>query len=157
MSYYNYSILFFQIYYKVFNLRRRYRVKSACRLIHKKNIGFNCQGTSYTKPLLLSSRKSEGRFFQPVFRFIPYSRASQRPFNYIIKLCLVSYTMRSGTIGNIVVNAHRKRIGLLEYHSYFPSQFIHICCCRENVFILVSYVTFDDYPGYQVVHPVESF
>ena len=63
--------------------------------------------------------------------------------------------MGTGTVGNIIVNAHREGIGVLEYHANFLGQIVHIG--RENVLTIVRNLAGDFHRGNQVIHPVQSF
>ena len=64
--------------------------------------------------------------------------------------------MHTRTIGNIVINAHRKWIWLLEYHT---DTFTQNCCIHTicvNIFIVQFYLSCDAHTVYQIVHAVDG-
>ena len=58
-------------------------------------------------------------------------------------------------VGDIVVYAHGKGVGLLENHSYLPAELIHVCCQVEYVGVPVFHAACYLNVGYEVVHAVQ--
>ena len=63
--------------------------------------------------------------------------------------------MCTGTVSNIIVDAHGEGIGFLEYHSYFLAKCIHFRF--KNVISLITNFTRNFYRRDQIVHTIQSF
>ena len=61
--------------------------------------------------------------------------------------------MRARSVCDIVVNAHRERIRLLEYHADTPAQQIHVHAAVD-VFPVEQHLSCDLTSLYQIVHAV---
>ena len=64
--------------------------------------------------------------------------------------------MKSGAVGNIIINAHGEGIGLLKYHAYlFPEQrgihplIVNILSVQQNSAL-------DFHILHQIIHPVDA-
>ena len=88
--------------------------------------GCTARGSGDAKPLLLSAGHAKGALFKPVLALIPDGRVPQGLLHDIVKLCLGVDAVGPGTVGDVVIDAHREGIGFLEHHSYPFSQLVHI-------------------------------
>ena len=77
------------------------------------------------------------------------------PDTSVIQLSLIGDTVRARAIGDIIVNAHGKRVWLLEHHTYVLAEIIDIRF--KDVLAVVGYLTGNFHGGNQVIHPVQSF
>ena len=64
--------------------------------------------------------------------------------------------MGSWSVCDIIINAHRERIGLLEYHTYTFAEKVHIHV-SVDVFAVKLYFSCDGTSLYKIVHTVEGF
>ena len=153
----NDGISFFQLQKQFFYFKRRDRIQRRRGLIHQQHFRFHRQRAGDAQPLLLPAGKPQRRSFQPVFRLLPDSRLSQASLHDPVQSGSVLLPMDSRPIGNIVIDAHRKRIGLLEYHTHPLSQHCHIHAGRINLLAVQTDPARDLHPLYQVIHPVQGF
>ena len=63
--------------------------------------------------------------------------------------------MDSRSISNIVIDAHRKRIGLLKYHAHSSPQLRHIDLRRIDITFIQIDTAIHSHTAYQIVHPVK--
>ena len=156
MSNHDNGVIFLQLQCQVFYFGCGDRVQCGSRLIHQKHIRLHCQCSRNAETLLLSTGHSQCALFQTILYFIPDGCSAQRLLNDIIKLGFIMNAVGSRPIGNIVIDAHRKWIRLLEYHSHPFSQQVYI-----YIFIDIHTVQ-SDLPGdltsfYQIIHTIQGF
>ena len=65
--------------------------------------------------------------------------------------------MELGTIGDVVVNAHGKQVGLLPHHADLAAQLGHIHILAVHILAAEKQVALDLYAGHQILHPVHCF
>ena len=65
--------------------------------------------------------------------------------------------MGAWAVSNVVIYAHRERIGLLKYHSDLPAEFIYIGFGSKNIFTVIGYVTGYFDAGNQIIHTIKGF
>ena len=64
--------------------------------------------------------------FQSVLHFSPDGRIPQGLLHNLVQLPPVLDSMGTGAVGNVVVDAHGKGIGLLEHHPHPLAQQVHV-------------------------------
>ena len=156
MRHHDDRVFFLQFQRKVLDLRGRDRVKRRRRFIQQNHFRIDRQRTCNAQTLLLSAGHSERTLFQPVFHLIPDRRIAQGFFHDLIQLCLGTDAVRARSVCDIVVNAHRERIRLLEYHADTPAQQIHVHAAVD-VFPVEQHLSCDLTSLYQIVHAVQAF
>ena len=122
--------------------------------------GSTARRAGYAEPLLLSSREPESVLFEPVLHLVPYSSVLRRSlFDYLVKdFARFADAVRTRTVSDVVVNAHRERIRLLEDHSDLPAAARsrpptgRRCSPRGSFTSPVIFTARN-----KVVHPVEGF
>ena len=151
----NNSILLFQINYKVFNLRSGNWVECGGWFVHQQNFRLYCQRSGDAKPLLLSTGHPQCRFIQPVFDFVPDGCIPQRFFYDFIQLAFRPNAMRPRTIGNVIINTHRKRVCLLKHHTHpFPQQVdVHRTI---NIFVVQPNIPCNLTALHQIIHSIQG-
>ena len=133
------------------------RVQRAGGLVHQKHIGVHSQCPGNAKALLLAARKAQGAFFQAILHFVPQGCAAQASFHDLIQLGLGMAAVQPGAIGDIVVNAHGKRICLLKHHANVAPQSGDIQLGVQNILAAVQCLAGDAHAGHQILHTIEGF
>ena len=154
MSYHNDSIIFFQFKHKVFDLCGRNRVECGGRLVHQQHLGVGGEGAGDADTLLLAARHGERGLVQAVARFIPDGGAAQRGLDDLIELHAAADAVGARTVGDVVVDGHRERIGLLEHHTDATAQQIDVAAAVD-VLAVEADVARDAAAFNEVVHAVE--
>ena len=148
------GVILFQFHCQIFDAGSGDGVQRGSGLVHQQDGGFHCQSAGDAKPLLLTTGHSQGILLQTVLDFVPDCGTAQGLFHDVIQLCLVGNAVGTGTVGNIIVNAHGKWVGFLEHHAHFLAQIVYIGI--ENILTIVCNLTGDLHRGNQVVHPVQG-
>ncbi len=92
------------------------RIERRGRLVHEDDLRLHGNRPGDAKPLLLASGQRVAALLQLALDLVPQGGLSQRPFHQIVHLALEAIHL--GAPGNVVIDALRKRIGFLEYHSH---------------------------------------
>ena len=92
-----------------------------------------------------------------VFDLVPHGGAAQRLFDDGVEVRPLLDTEGAGAVGDVVIHAHRKRVGALEHHAHVLAEACEIDAALVDVGIadldLARYFTAVD----KVVHAVERF
>jgi hypothetical protein len=64
--------------------------------------------------------------------------------------------MNSGTIGDVVIDRHRKRVWLLKYHADSLAKFHDIDIFSINVDIIIENLALNPNFGHKIVHPIQA-
>lgn len=91
-------------------------------LVHQEDIRFNGKSSCDAETLLLAAGKSECGFMETVFQFVPDCCLAKALFNDFIKIGFLGDAFESRTVSNVVINALRERVRLLEYHAYMTAE-----------------------------------
>ena len=151
----DYRILLLEFVKQSLDLGCRYGVEGAGGFVHQHHIGLDGQNTCDAEPLLLATRKTQRGAVQPVLDFIKQRSLLEAALDDVVERRSVLYAMDTRTIGYVVVEAHRERIGFLENHAYAFPEVDHVGLGCEDVGALIQDGTFDTNAVYQVVHAVE--
>src|SRR6185503_19518262 len=73
------------------------------------------------EPLLLTTRHPERRGAQAVLDLVPQRGGAQRPLDDLVDLRLVTDAVDARAERDVVVDALRERVGLLEHHADPPA------------------------------------
>ena len=92
-----------------------------------------CKSTGNAQSLLLTATKFQSVFFQLVLKLFPDGSIPQGFFYNLVKPGPLFDSVSPGAVGNVVVNAHGKRIRLLENHAHIFPQKVHIDFRVKNV------------------------
>ena len=95
-------------------------------------------------------------FFQAVLYLIPDGSSPEGIFHQLVQFYLGTDAVGSGTVGDVVIDAHGKWIRLLENHAHpFPEKVhIHILV---NILAVQKDLSLDAAALHQIVHPVQRF
>src|SRR6266496_3359339 len=77
----NNRVIILQLCHQFLNLQRCNGIERRCRLIHQQDLGLDCDGTSNTEALLLSTRETLCRSVETIFDFLPECGSTQALFN----------------------------------------------------------------------------
>ena len=87
-------------------------VQGGGRFVHQQNFRLHRQGAGNAQTLLLAAGHSQRAFVQAVLHFVPDGSAAQAFFHNFIQLRLTAHTVGAGTVGDVIVNAHREELAL---------------------------------------------
>ena len=144
-----------QLQGEVLDLRGGNRVQCGGRLIHEQDIRLDGQCTGDAETLLLSAGKTERGLSETILQLIPDGRLAKRGLDDLIELLLVADTVRTWTIGHIVIDRHRERIRLLEDHTDPLTKCIDIDILLIDVLPIEKDLTIDTAALHQIVHAVQ--
>ncbi|MPN00650.1 hypothetical protein SDC9_147846 [bioreactor metagenome] len=148
-------VFFFQIQHQVFNLERGNRVQSGSRFVHQQDFGLHGDGARNAKPLLLSARKPERGSLQPVFRLLEQRGRLQAVFYNLIQVGLTLDPVDARPVGDIVVYAHHKGIGLLKNHSDLFAEYGHIHLGIVDILAVQQNFALNPHVLHDVIHAVD--
>ena len=132
----------------------RDRVQRRAGLVHQQHVRFGGDGASDAQPLLLAAGQGQTAVFQLVFHLIPASRALEGLLHPFVQVALE--TVQAQAEGNVVVDAHRKRVRLLEHHADIAAHHHGIDFPVVDVLTVVGHLALETKDRDQVVHAVEA-
>ena len=150
-------VLLLELHGQLLDLRRGDGVERARGLIHEQHLRLDRERAGDAQTLLLAAGEAEGIFLQAVFHLIPDGRAAQGLFDDLVELRAVFDTVRARAVGDVVVDAHRKRVRLLKDHADLAPQLVDVRAGGENVLLAVAHIARDLHARDEVVHAVERF
>ncbi|MPN09027.1 hypothetical protein SDC9_156315 [bioreactor metagenome] len=153
----DHRILCLQLQHQVFNLGGGDGVQRAGRLIHQQHFRLHRQAAGDAQALLLPAGDGHGALFQVVLHLIPEGGLRKRAFNDLIQLRLALGAVHSRAIGNVVVDGHGKRVGLLKHHAHPLAQHVHFHPGGVDIFPVQQKSARDAAAGDEIVHPVKGF
>ena len=106
---------------------------------------------------MLTARKTKRILFKSVLYLVPNSRITKRLLYDFIKFHLACDTVCTRTISNIIVNAHREGIWLLEHHTNVTAKLVYIHILIEYIATVIANLARDFYNRDKVVHAVKGF
>ena len=74
----------------------------------------------------------------------------------LVQLCLVVHTVQPGAVGDVIVDAHGERVGLLEHHAHPAAQLGGLHLAGKDILPFQADIPLDADPGHKVVHPVQG-
>ena len=146
---------FAQLGAKLLDLAGGDGVKGAGRLIHEQDAGLDGKGTRDAEPLLLTAGQSKGGFVQPILQLVPHGGSAQGFLHDAVQQRALADAEGAGTVGDVVVDAHGERVGLLKDHAHVAAQVVDVDLAVD-VHIPDAEVTRYAATVHQVVHPVEA-
>ena len=154
MRYHNDSIILFELEHKVLDLRGGDRIKRRGRLVHQQHLRVCGKRTRDADTLLLTAGHGQRGFFEVILGLLPDSGTLERGFNNLVKLHTALDAVRARTIGDVIINRHRERIRLLEYHADTAAQQIDVTVLVD-ILTIEHDVARDTAVFHQIVHAVE--
>ena len=150
------GVLLLELHRQLLDLAGRNRVKRGGRLVHQQDVRADRKRSRDAETLLLSAGKSQSRQGETVLDLVPDGRALERLLDDLVKLGLVPDAVGSRSVGDVVVNAHRERIGLLEHHADVLAEVVDVNLGIVDVLAAVADLALDAGAGDKIVHSVES-
>ena len=150
------GVLLLQLQGQILNLAGGNGVKGGSWLIHQQDFRFHRQRTGDAQPLLLTTGKTQGIFLQAILQFVPDGGIAQTALNDVIQLGLAADAVGARPEGNVIVDAHGERIGLLEHHTHPLAQESGVDI-TVNIDAVQQHFAGDFAALHQVVHAVEGF
>ena len=132
-------------------------IERRARLVHQDDRGIHRGGAGDAQALLLAAGKSVGALVQTVLHLVPQRRAAQGFLDDAVEHVLALFPENPRAVGDVFVNAARKRIGFLEHHADPPAEFhaVHLRAVDLDA-IDPDAAARDPGAGDEVVHPVEA-
>ena len=118
MRHHDHGVAFLQGVDQLFDLRGGNRVERTGGLIHQEHLGAHRKRTSDAQTLLLTSRKTKRALLEAILHLFPQRRIAQRLLDDLVQFIAPLDAMRARSERDVVIDAHRKRIRLLEDHAY---------------------------------------
>ena len=122
MGHHDHRVALLQLADKLLNLRRGNGIQSARGFVKQQHLGLHGQGAGDTQALLLAAGQAERVLLQAILQLVPDGGRAQRLLYNDVQIGLGAHPMAAGTEGNIVVDAHREGVRLLEHHAHAPAQ-----------------------------------
>ena len=91
----------------------------------------NGKGSRDAQALLLSTRKTQARLLELVLDLVPQGSATKGVLDQLIEHDAVAHPHAARTVGDVVVDAHGKRIGALEHHTHALAQAADIVIAQD--------------------------
>lgn len=113
----DHGVMFFEGEGEFFDARGGNRIEGRGRFVHQKDFGAGREGACDAKALLLAAGDTKRGFFEAIFHFVPNGRLAKARFYDFIEIGLFRDAFETRAVGDIVVNAFRERVRLLEYHA----------------------------------------
>ena len=152
----NNGVILFQLQCQILNLHRRNRVQRTGRLVHQDNLRLHSQSTRNAQALLLSAAQPQRTLIQSVFKLVPNGSLTQTALYNLVQLALFRHAMDTRTVSNIVINAFREGVRLLEDHANAVTQADGVNL-RKNILAIQRDAAFNAHALFQIVHSVQCF
>ena len=146
--------MLFQFFNQVFDFQCGNRIERGRRFIHENDFGIDRNRAGDANTLLLPAGKSERAFMQTVTDFVPNRRLFQASFHRFIQNRFLFDPHRFQRKRDVIINAHRERVRLLEYHPDLPAQLIDIMYIKY-ILSAIQYFAGDPTAFNQIIHPVK--
>src|SRR5699024_5722577 len=104
-----------------------------------------------------SARQRERRLVQLILELVPKVCRFERRLYDVAELRLFAHPERARSVRDVVVYAHRKGIGALEYHPYALAQERYVRALVIDVDAAYLYLPVYPAPLDQVIHAIERF
>src|SRR6266849_8169671 len=102
------------------------RIECRAWLVEQDHLGPHGDGAGDAKPLLLAAGQAKPAGVQLVLDLVPQRAAAQRPFHTAVHLGLRNLLVEPDAERNVLIDRHRKRRRLLEYHADTRAQQIEV-------------------------------
>ena len=147
-------VIFFELEREFFDSGRGDGIEGRGGFVHQEDFGAGREGAGDAEALLLTAGDAERGFLQAVLHLIPKRRAAEAFFHNLVERALLRDALEARAVGDIVVNAFRKRIRLLEDHADGAAE-------RDGIDILVHIdagepnVARDAAAGDEIIHAIQ--
>ncbi len=157
MRYHDDRVAFFELSHQVLDLQGGSRIERAGRFVKQQDFWLDRQGSGDAKALLLAAGQVERVVLKTVFDLRPECGVLEAADHNLIQLAASPGTMDARPVGDVVVDRHRERVGLLKNHADLLAQQRHIDCRVVDVFAVDQHFAADANALDQIIHPVERF
>ena len=104
--------------------------------------------------ILLTAGHGERGFVQAVLGLVPDGGVAERGLDDLVELDAAADAVGARTVGDVVVDGHRERVRLLEYHADAAAQQVDVTVFVDVLTVELD-VACDAAALYEVVHAVE--
>ena len=111
-----------ELHGELLDLDRRDRVERRGGLVHKQDLGLHRDGARDAQALLLATGQAQTGLLELVLDLVPQGGAAQGILHQRIEFAAALHAGTARSVGDIVVDAHGKRIGMLEHHAHALAQ-----------------------------------
>src|SRR5690606_10107211 len=133
------------------------RIERRARLIHQDGLGGNRDGTGDAEPLLLATGKTGGWLVPTILHFREQASLLPAAFNDLVNVSRrAREPVDTRTIGDVLVDRLRERVGLLEDHAYASAQCHHVEGTVDDRCSVELDATFYSATLDRIVHAVEA-
>ena len=150
------GVVFFQLGYQFFDVGGGNRVECGSGLVEQHHFGLVGHGARDAQALLLAAGERVAALLELVFHFAPQRGFAQSPFHAVVQFAFAQLFVKLHAEGDVVVNRHGKRRGLLKHHAHFGAQEVQVDIFAENVFIVQQQIALGFHARIKVVHAVEG-
>ena len=152
------GVVVLQLVDQILDGQGRDRIKRGARLIHEQHLRVHGHGASDAQPLLLPAGQADTRIIQTILDLIPQVRATQRPFDQIVRIGLRDLTVVELDTGkHVLANGHgRERVRTLEHHTHVTAHGHRIDVLGVQVLAFQQHLALAMRAGDDLVHAVES-
>jgi len=151
------GVRLFELERQLFDAPGGDRVERARRLVHQQHLRLGSQRAGDAQSLLLSAGETERALFELVLRLVPDGGAFERSFHDLVKLRAAAHAVQPGGVGDVVVNAHRERVRLLEHHADAAAKLRDVDLVAINVVAVEEHRAVNFAARHKIVHAVERF
>ena len=134
---------------------RRDRVERRAGLVHEDDVRLHGERAGNAQPLRLPAGEAQARGLEPVLHLVPQRGLAQRALDDLIQPALVVLAVDARSIGDVVVDRLRERVGLLEDHADAPAHGYRGDILGVQRCPTVVHLTVDVSTRYEVVHAVQ--
>ena len=157
MGHHDYCVPLLQLQGQLLNTGGGDGVQGRGGLVHQQDLGPHSQRPGNAQPLLLTAGEPQGALFQSVLHLVPDGCIPQGLLHDLIQLFFRGGPVGTGTVGNVIIDAHGEGIRLLEHHADVPPQGAHVHVLIENAAAVIAHLPGNPHRGDQVVHAVQGF
>src|SRR6218665_2877584 len=140
---------------QLLDLGRGQRIERRSRLIEQQHRGLDGHTAGNAQALLLAAGQLQAALAELVLDLGPQGGLEQRPFHAVIHLALAQRLVEPHAKGDVVVDRHRKRRGLLEHHANARAQQVDVLPRVQDLLSVKADAALGALPGVQAVHAVE--
>src|SRR3954452_17646603 len=133
------------------------RVERRAGLVHQDYLGADRDGPGDAQALLLAARQAVARLLEPLGDLVPEPGSAQGRLDDLVHVGLAAgKPVDLGTVGDIVVDRLRERVGFLEHHADPSPELDHVDVGRVDVATVEPDVALGAAALDRVVHAVEA-
>src|SRR5579863_9406419 len=137
------------------DLSGRNRIERRAGLIEQDHFGTHGDGAGDAQPLLLTAGQALSVGGELILDLFPQRRAPQRRFHAAIELGFRQTLVQPDAEGDVLVDRHRERRGLLKHHADARAQQIEVLLRRQNIDAVEQHFAGRMLMRIKIVHSVE--